>query len=105
MHQPIGPRIADAVAEDGVQAEARLIDEIIHIALDGAVVIAEKHHPLPAVEKHPAREMDRPDPPQPAGPDEMPRRIIHGREDADGVKSRTTPGLRLPIALNWLVTS
>ena len=42
-----------------IQSKARLVDEIVHVALDAAVIVAEKHHPLFAVEKHPAREMNR----------------------------------------------
>ena len=82
-HEPIGSRIADAVAEDGIETEAGLVDEIVHVAFDRAVVIAEEHHPLFAVEKHPAREVNRAYASQAAAPDEMPRRVIDGRENAD----------------------
>src|SRR6185312_13977832 len=47
--QPARLRIPDAVRERRVQAPGDLVDEVIHVALDAAVVVARKHHPLPVV--------------------------------------------------------
>ena len=38
-----GPRISDAVAEHDVEPEADLVDEIVHVALEAAVVVAAEH--------------------------------------------------------------
>ena len=107
QHEPVGLRIADAVAEDGVQTKARLVDEIVHVALDRAVVVAEEDHPLPVIEKDPAGEMNRANAGQAAaGEDVAGARSSPSREDADGgQQAAPVPGFRLPIAVNWLVTS
>src|SRR6266536_897296 len=60
--KPAGRRIADRVAERGVQAPPDLVDEVVVIGLDGTVVVAGEGHPPPAVEGHPAGEVDRLDP-------------------------------------------
>src|SRR5436190_20534749 len=58
-HQPVGSRIADAVAENDIEPEAHLVDEIIHVAFEAAIVVAEKEDALVRVDPDPAREMDR----------------------------------------------
>ena len=90
QHEPIGSRITDAVAEDGIETEAGLVDEIVHVAFDRAVVVAEEDHSLLAIEKDPAREMDRANAPEAAAPNEMPRRVIDGAKNADQ-PSRAAP--------------
>src|SRR5262249_51786353 len=57
--QPPGPRIPDAVAEDDVQAEADLVDEVVHVALEAAVVVAGEEDPSRAGDERPPREMNR----------------------------------------------
>jgi hypothetical protein len=91
--EPIGSWIADAVAESGIETEAGFVDKVIHVALDAAVVVAEKNHPLSPGHKYPAREVNRAYPTQAAAPDDMPRTIIHGRKDPDGRQKPYEPGL------------
>src|SRR6185503_19240103 len=57
--EPVRPGVSDAVAEDDVEPEADFVDEVVHVALETAVIVAEKYDPLAVVEKHPAREMNR----------------------------------------------
>ena len=40
LDQPVGARVADAVAEDEIDPPGDLVDEVVHVALDTAVVIA-----------------------------------------------------------------
>src|SRR5262249_28745453 len=47
--QPPGPRPADAVAEGDVQAEADLVDEVVHVGLVAAVVAAHEDYALVVV--------------------------------------------------------
>src|SRR5262249_20846134 len=56
--KPVGPGVSDTVAEDDVQPEADLVDEIVHVSLEAAVVVAHEYHALTVVQAHPAREMD-----------------------------------------------
>src|SRR4249920_880636 len=57
-NQPASPRVADAVAEDDVESEANPVDEVVHVALETAVVVAREQNSLRAVEKRPSREVD-----------------------------------------------
>ena len=89
------------LTERGIQAKAGLVDEVIHVAFDAAVVVAEKDHPPLAGDKHPTREVDRANAPQMAGSCNMARCEIHGAEHSDdGERSGRAPACRLPIALN-----
>ena len=81
--EPARPRIADAVAEHDVEPEADLVDEVVHVALEAAVVVAQEHHALATVEKHPAREMDRAHAGQTAARVQMSRRVVDREEDHD----------------------
>src|SRR3984957_4625968 len=56
--QEVGPRIADAIAEYQVQAIRNLVDEIVHVAVKTAVVVAGKQQPTPVIQEDPAGEMD-----------------------------------------------
>src|SRR5436190_11387689 len=58
-HQPVGARIADAVAENDIEPEPHLVDEIIHVAFEAAIVVAKKEDALVRVDPYPARELDR----------------------------------------------
>ena len=85
--QPVGAGVTDAVAEQQVQSPSHLVDEIVHIAVERAVVIAREEH-LPAiVQKHPSCEVDRMYPTEMAAVVNMARAVIddpqqedHGRE-------------------------
>jgi hypothetical protein len=57
-HQPIRSGITDPIAKGRVQPKACFVDEVIHVALDAAVVVTAKNHSLPASNKHPAREVN-----------------------------------------------
>ena len=62
--QPIRVGIADAVAEQQVQAPGNLVDEVVHVAVERAVVIAREEHLLAVVQKDPAGEVNRVYPPE-----------------------------------------
>src|SRR5829696_10152642 len=51
--------VTDAVAEGGIEAEGDLVDEIVHVALEAAVVVAREDHPPVIVENDPMREVTR----------------------------------------------
>ena len=99
-------RPADAVAEHEVQPPADLVDEVVHVALVAAVVVAREDDAGLVVEEDPAREVDR-----------LHAREIAAREDVPAGDSRSAraarsrsqrrnrPGLTAPSAVNWLVTS
>src|SRR4029077_3745103 len=44
--QPISSGIPDAIAGKNIETETELIDEVIHVALIAAVIVAEKTQPL-----------------------------------------------------------
>src|SRR5437016_2782674 len=44
LDEPIGARVSQAVAEGEVQPPAGFVDEVVHIGLPAAVVIACKQH-------------------------------------------------------------
>src|SRR5258708_30765081 len=46
LDQPVGARIAATVAEDDVQSPSDLVDEIVHIGLMAAVIVADEQHAL-----------------------------------------------------------
>ena len=78
--QPAGSRIADPVAEDQIQPPGHLVDEVIHVALQAAVVVAGKEEPAVVVQQHPACEMDGPDARQKTAPVDMPRRVVQQQQ-------------------------
>jgi len=57
--QPARARPADPVAERQVQAPGYLVDEVVHVGLVTAVVVAGENDPPLVVEKRPEREMNR----------------------------------------------
>src|SRR5580765_7176604 len=57
--QPVGPRVANAIAEHEVQAPTDLVDKVVHVAFQAAVIVACEENPSLVVQKYPAREMDR----------------------------------------------
>ncbi len=80
-------RPAHAVAEHHVQSERRLVDEVVHVRLMAAIVIAHEDDALLAVDGHPARKMNRLHPRQEAAREHMPagelnRGQHHGHESA-----------------------
>ena len=77
-YQPPGRRIPDGAAEHRVQAPPDLVDEVVVVRLDGAVIVAGERHPAPAVERHPAGEMDRLDPGQAVVGEQMPGPVAGG---------------------------
>ena len=58
QEQEPGGRVADAIGEHEVQAERGLVDEVVHIAVEGAVVVAAEQHPPAMVDHHPSGEVD-----------------------------------------------
>jgi hypothetical protein len=57
-HEPIRSWVTDPIAKGSIQPKACFVDEVIHVALDAAVVVAAKNHSLPASNKHPPREVN-----------------------------------------------
>src|SRR4029077_12180473 len=82
-NEKIGSGVADAVAENDIETKAHLVDEIVHVALEASVIVAEKHHPLLVVEKHPTREMDGAYPSQSTAIEDMPRKVVHESKNED----------------------
>ena len=78
--QIVRARIADAVAENEIETEPHLVDEVIHIAFQTAVVIAGEVEALSVVDEHPSREMDRAHAGEAAARVEVPRAPLHCRQ-------------------------
>src|ERR1700737_2760666 len=57
--QPVSVRPANTTAEGDIQAPRNLVDEIIHVSLMPAVVVAREQHPALVVNEHPAGKMNR----------------------------------------------
>ena len=75
------PRIAEAVAEDDVQSKADLVDEVVHVAFEAAIVVAgEQHAPL-VVDEDPAREVNRGHACQPSAVEDVSRGVIDHPQD------------------------
>src|SRR6476646_2878204 len=70
-YEPICSWITDSIAKGSVQPKACFVDEVVHVALDAAVVVAAKNHSLPASHKHPPREVNRAYSTEPAGAGDM----------------------------------
>src|SRR5712672_1996937 len=56
--QPSRSGITDAIAKHHVEPESHLVDEIVHVAFQAAIVVTGKQQPLLVIEKYPARKMD-----------------------------------------------
>ena len=69
-------RVSDAVAEYEIQSPSDLVDEVVHIGFEAAVVIAGEQNALLAVQKCPAREMDGLNSPEPAAVVDVARAIV-----------------------------
>jgi hypothetical protein len=83
-HEPIRSGITDPIAKGRVQPKTCFVNEVIHVALDAAVIVAAKDHPFPAGYKNPSREVNRAYPTQPARPRDMPRAVVDGCEHTGG---------------------
>src|SRR5882762_11797531 len=59
LDQPIAARIAEPTPEREIETPSDLVDEIIHIRLAAAVVVAGEQQAPVAVQKDPAGEVDR----------------------------------------------
>jgi len=64
--QPARPRISDAVREHYIQAEGDLVDEVVHVAFQAAIVVTGKQDTLLAIQKHPPGKMNSAHTGQPA---------------------------------------
>jgi hypothetical protein len=83
-HEPIRSWITDPIAKGRVQPKTCFVNEIIHVTLDAAVVVAAKDHPLPAGDKDPSREVNRAYPAEPARARDMSRAVVDRFEHTDG---------------------
>src|SRR6476661_190789 len=95
-YEPVCSWITDSIAKGGIQPKACFVDEVIHVALDAAVVVAAKNHSLPASHKHPPREMNRAYSTEPARPGDMPRAVVDGFEYDAGRQQSHETGLQTP---------
>ena len=86
-------RIAVAVAEDDVQPPGDLVDEVVHVALEAAVVVAGEDHPALVVEEDPAREVDRLHAGQVAVVEDVPRHVVDREEHAGQRQAPEEAGL------------
>src|ERR1700730_4430735 len=59
QQQPVSVWPANTAAESHTQAPRRLVDEVVHVRLMPAVVVAREQHAALVVNKHPARKMNR----------------------------------------------
>jgi len=101
VDEPPGARITDEVAEDDIEAPPDLVDEIVHIGLMAAVVVAgEEATPL-AVEQDPAREVDRLDAREVAAIVDMPRTVTGEPENRR--QQRKAKPVRLDAADNRIL--
>src|SRR6266545_2930837 len=58
QNEPVGLRVIDAIAEGRVQSPGNLVDEVIHIAFEAAIVVTAEDDTAFVVEEQPAGEMD-----------------------------------------------
>src|ERR1700756_3033795 len=79
-NEPVGTRPAEAVAEDDIQAPGNLVDEVIHVGLMTAVIVAGEHDAGLVVEEDPAREVDRLHSRQVAAGEDVAARELDGRQ-------------------------
>src|ERR1700739_1757786 len=82
-HQPVSGGIADTIAESQVQPPSDLVDEIIHVAVEAAIVVTGKDHSPFIVEEYPAREVNGGDTRQMPAHKEVARRVVHQPEQED----------------------
>jgi hypothetical protein len=95
-HEPIRSWVTDPIAKGSVQPKACFVNEVIHVALDAAVVVAAKDHSLSASNKDPPREVNRAYSTEPAGAGDMARAVVDRLEhDASRQQSHET-GLQTP---------
>src|SRR5207237_10309372 len=80
-NEPVGLRIGDVAGEREVEPEPRLVDEVVHVGLVAAVVIAAEEATPALIEKHPMGEMDGANAPEPAAREYVPRRPVDSVED------------------------
>src|SRR6478672_12368684 len=57
-NQPVCCWIADAIAEYQIEPPPDFVDEVVHVAIETAVIVAGKDHPFLIVQKNPAGGMD-----------------------------------------------
>src|SRR6266481_6228039 len=81
--EPPRPGVTYRASERGIKTKARLVNEVIHVRFHAAVVVAEKDHPLFAIEKHPTSKVNSANAPQMARSCNVPRRVINNAECAD----------------------
>src|SRR5579883_1854887 len=80
-HQPVCRRISDAIAEDHIQPERNFVDEVVHIAVQAAVVVACEKEPLLVIEKYPVRKMNCRYAGQSAAIEDVPRCVVDKPEN------------------------
>jgi hypothetical protein len=57
-HEPIRFGVTNPIAKGGVESKACFVDEVIHVALDAAVIVAAKDHTLSPSNKDPPRKVN-----------------------------------------------
>src|SRR5437588_6814498 len=77
QHQPIRPGITYSVAEHQIESPSYLVDEIVHVAIQAAVIVAGENHALLVVHEHPASRMDGGNPRQMATNENVARGVLH----------------------------
>src|SRR4051794_37582101 len=79
--QPAGGRVALAVAEHRVEAPGHLVDELVHVALEAAVVAGGEDQPAVVVDRHPAGEVDGANPGEHPAVEDVAGAVVHHPED------------------------
>ena len=64
-----------------VYAESDLVDEIVHVAFEAAVVVAGEQHPPAAIKKDPPRRVNRVNARESPANEKMPRSVVDRRKD------------------------
>src|SRR5271169_2856759 len=76
QNKPVCPWITKSVAEDDVQSKTYLIDEVVHIAIQAAIIVTREDNSLAAIEEYPARKLNSRHPSQASAIKEVPSGVI-----------------------------
>src|SRR5215467_12624067 len=93
QNKPVGSWITYAIAEYQVQPPAHLIDEVVHVAFEAAIIVAGKNQPSFLVHEHPAGKMNGANARQIAANVNMTRSPVHQPQQEREQAAPEEPGL------------
>src|ERR1700756_2096268 len=79
-HKPITGGVTNAVAKNQIQAPSNLVNEVVHIAVKAAIVVACKEQALLLVDEYPSGEVNCGHSCQMPAVVDVPRSIVHQPE-------------------------